>query len=209
MSPSKLKNFRFDEHYAGLLAFFAERFETTESDIVRRLLDHVNMEYGMELRFAERFIEQLKERHGAEARLEFRLIAGTETVSAPRHYAPRYLPEDVVVFVDGESDDGLIAQFLLGSTEERMAGVERCRIALLPRAGDDAPYFGGVGGRYVTLYIGELDPASPASLSIRVGDLRKEMQMFHWMHDWTAREREDGVTEGEPAFVLDSTDDQV
>jgi hypothetical protein len=58
-----------------------------------------------------------------------------------------------------------------------------------------SPYHLSVFGLHVCLYIGEVDPRSPATLSIRVGDLTKEMQEF-WGFIGYPRDEDDS----EPAF---------
>lgn len=174
MAP-KLKNFRLDDDRVALLAFFAERFGMTETEVFRRCLDDLNDRYGEALRVGELFIEELRERYGADARLELRLSAdGTSFVSAPAHYAPKFVPHRAEVRVNGELDESLYGKVISGTIEDRIRGRDHVRVFLMPAAQEGDSLTDVVP----KLYIGELDPGSPASLVIALQDLRKEMQVF-------------------------------
>jgi hypothetical protein len=162
--PTIQKNFRFDEHYVGLLGYLSERFRASETEIVRRALDFINYRLGMAIRMAERFIEQLTERYGADARIELRL--------------PDEGSVHADVYVDRQLDEELIGQVAVGPFEERARGIERYRIYLAPKV--ESRYSPGphVFEIHPELYIGVIDPTSRAGLSIRIGDLTPEMQEF-------------------------------
>jgi len=180
MSPSIQKNFRFDEHYVGLLDWLSKRFGMSESEIVRRALDFINYRYGMAVRMAEKFIDQLKDRYGDEARIELRL---------PDQGSVR-----ADVYVDGQLDEELIGLVSVGPFEERARGIERYQIYLAPKV--ESRYSPGphVLEIHPELYIGVIDPASRAGLSIRVGDLTREMQEF-----WGFVSRPQGESDAEAA----------
>lgn len=162
--PTVQKNFRLDQYYAGMLAWFSERFGASEAEILRRGLRFINYRYGMVLRLAERFIGALRDRYGEDARIELRL-SEKYGVTAD-------------VYVDGEHDKELIGHVGVGTFEERSrGGRERWRLYLAPAPGsryEPVP----IPDLHADLYIGLIDPASPAAVSIRVGDLVPEMQEF-------------------------------
>ena len=174
----KLKNFRFSDHHVGMLSFFSERFGTNESEIVRRALDDMNSRYGLALKFAERLIGKLRDHYGDDARLEIRPEAdsGFEISSAQKGHAPSRWGDYGEVFVDGQRCEGLIGTMSVERLEERLSGRERYRVYL--EAVPDSEYAFSAFGQHARLYIGEIDLRSPAALSIRLGDLRKEMQEF-------------------------------
>lgn len=159
MSPSKLRSIRLDDHYNGMLEWFAEQFQREPNEIIRLALDQLNMDYGAMLGSARTFIAQLRERFGEDAVLEFRPSSN-----------PKYPAEDFCeVYVEGEPIDELIAPLGMTRTESGAFGPHRALYLQSQRwEGRPTP----------NLYIGTIDPNSAAHVSIALADLKAEQQEY-------------------------------
>jgi hypothetical protein len=183
----KQKNLRLDDYYVSMLASFAERFERGEGEIVRTALDALNSQYGM----ATTFIERLRERHGADTRLEFRPTGDGATAA---------------VYADGEPEPDLIG--ILAGRRDRRGEWEPAQTLYL-EAKPDSPFAVGALRIHPSLYIGAVDwPASPAAVSIAIGALTPDMQEYAGLIASRGRPR-DHVLHGPGGSGVAVTDEQL